>query len=124
MNRPFYHSLLSRELIGLLKAVIIILSVLLFLFEFGFRSDRATDELLDRMSFGLVVAAALATLASLMRARLYRGSARKAEVLWFLIAMILISFRLIDHRLIDQQNHWPYLVFLAFFILIELSRLE
>src|SRR5690606_14979920 len=95
-----------------------------FLLEFGYRADTSTEQLINRLSYGLVVAAALVTLGSIIRSMLRGLAVRKAEALWFIAALLLIYVRPAGLELWDDEYHWPHLIFLLFFIFIELSRLE
>lgn len=124
MKRSLLRSVLRKEVVGLARIIVILLAIFLFLLEFGYRADRATDELLDTLSFGLVAAAAFVTLGSILRRILRELPVRKAEAFWFLAALLLIYQRIVGWHLFDPGQHWPYLVFLLFFIFIELSRLE
>ena len=101
-----------------------ILAAFLFLLEFGYRSDEATDHLLDILSYGLVIAASFVTLGSILRAWLRNERLRKAEVLWFIAALALILARPLGYAPFPADHHWPYLVFLFGFMFIEFSRLE
>ena len=124
MKRSLLRTVLRKEVLGLARIIVILLSIFLFLLAFGYRADRATDDLLDQLSFGLVIAAALITLGSILR-RVWRElPVRRAEVFWFLAALLLIYQRVVGLDLFERGHNWPYLVFLLFFIFIELSRLE
>ena len=90
MKRTLLRTVLRKEVVGLARLAIILLTVFLLLVEFGYHADAATDELLEQLSFGLVVAAAFVTLGSLLRTGLRGEHIRKAEVAWFILALILI----------------------------------
>jgi trk system potassium uptake protein len=124
MKQILLRSILRREVVGLARVIVIILAVFLFLLEFGYRADAATEMLLDRLSYGLVVAAAFVTLGSILRTILRDEPVRKAEALWFIAALLLIYVRPAGLVLWDHDYHWPHLLFLLFFVFIELSRLE
>jgi trk system potassium uptake protein len=124
MKHSLLRTVLRREVVGLARVLVIILSVFLFMLEFGYRADRATEQLLDQLSYGLVIAAAFVTLGSILRTTLRREPVRKAELIWFIAALLLIYVRPAGLDLLDHDYHWPHLVFLLFFVFIELSRLE
>ncbi len=124
MKTTLLRTVLRKEVVGLARAIVIILAVFLFLLEFGYRADAATEQLLDRLSYGLVAAAAFVTLGSMLRTLLRNERVRKAEAIWFIAALLLIYVRPAGLRLVDHDYHWPHLVFLLFFMFIELSRLE
>ncbi len=124
MKQTLLRTVLRKEVVGLARVIVIILAVFLFLLEFGYRADTSTEQLINRLSYGLVVAAALVTLGSIIRSMLRGLAVRKAEALWFIAALLLIYVRPAGLELWDDEYHWPHLIFLLFFIFIELSRLE
>jgi len=124
MKHSLLRTLLRREVVGLARITVIVLAVFLILLEFGYRSDAATGLLLDQLSYGLVIAAAWVTLMSLIRARLRDDHVRKAELVWFLAAILLIFIKPAGLAAWHHSYHWPNIVFLAGFVFIELSRLE
>ena len=124
MKHSILRTLLRREVVGLARITVIILAVFLVLLEFGYRSDAATGLLLDQLSYGLVIAAAVVTLMSLMRAKLRDDHVRKAELAWFMAALLLIFIKPAGVTAWNHSYHWPNIVFLAGFVFIELSRLE
>ncbi len=124
MKRSLLRTVLRKEVVGLARITVIILAVFLILLEFGYRSDRATGLLLDQLSYGLVIAAAMVTLMSLIRAKLRDDHVRKAELVWFLAALLLILIKPAGIAVWHHAYHWPNIVFLTGFVFIELSRLE
>ncbi|MBK7383647.1 MAG: hypothetical protein IPI81_09965 [Flavobacteriales bacterium] len=124
MKRTLLRTVLRKEVVGLARLAIILLTVFLLLVEFGYHADAATDELLEQLSFGLVVAAAFVTLGSLLRTGLRGEHIRKAEVAWFILALILIIAILLAPSIGQKIGPAPLLVFLLLFSFIELSRLE
>jgi Trk-type K+ transport system membrane component len=124
MKQTLLRTVLRKEVVGLARVIVIILAIFLFMLEFGYRADAATEQLLNRLSYGLVVAAAFVTLGSILRTMLRGQPVRKAEALWFIAALLLIYVRPAGLLLWDKDYHWPHLIFLLFFIFIELSRLE
>ena len=111
-------------MVGLARVTVIVLAVFLFLLEFGYSTDAATGLLLDQLSYGLVFAAGLVTLASVLRAKLREETVRNAEFLWLVLAVLLVLARPLGFEVWDRTMHWPHLLFLLGFIFIELSRLE
>ncbi|MDQ3100460.1 MAG: hypothetical protein M3R08_03665 [Bacteroidota bacterium] len=124
MKQSLLRTVLRKEVVGLARAIVIILAVFLFMLEFGYRADRSTEKLLDQLSYGLVIAAAFVTLGSILRTVLRERPVRKAETIWFLSALLLIYVRAVGIQFLAVEYHWPHLVFLLFFVFIELSRLE
>lgn len=124
MKQALLRSVLRKEVVALARVLVILLTVFLFLLEFGYRADAATGELLEQLSYGLVIGAAFVTLGSLLRASLRGEHVRKAELIWFILALALIFGLPASQRLWNVFGHWPMLVFLLFFSFIELSRLE
>jgi GDPmannose 4,6-dehydratase len=124
MKKSLLRTVLRKEVVGLARITVIILAVFLFLLEFGFRSDGSTAQLLDQLSYGLVIAAAFVTLGSLLRTSLRQQHIRKAELIWFFAALLLIFIKPAGMAVWHHAYHWPNLVFLLGFIFIELSRLE
>lgn len=124
MKRALLRTVLRREVVGLARVTVIILTVFLVLLEFGYRSDANTYALLEQLSFGLVIIAAFVTLGSLLRVGFRGEHVRKAELFWFFAAAALIISKALAMPLIDSMGRWPLLVFLIFFTFIELSRLE
>lgn len=124
MKRALLRTALRREVVGIARLTVIILTAFLLLLEFGYRSDASTYRLLEQLSFGLVIAAAFVTLGSLLRTSLRGEHVRKAELIWFLAAVALIVGKAVAARAIAELGHWPLLGFLLFFSFIELSRLE
>jgi Trk-type K+ transport system membrane component len=111
-------------MVGLARVTVIVLAVFLFLLEFGYSTDAATGLLLDQLSYGLVFAAGLVTLGSVLRAKLREETVRNAEFVWFVLAVVLVLARPLGFEVWDRTQHWPHLLFLLGFIFIELSRLE
>ncbi|MBK9147340.1 MAG: hypothetical protein IPM12_05895 [Flavobacteriales bacterium] len=123
MKRALLRTVLRKEVVGLARVTVIILTAFLMLLEFGYTSDANTYHLLEQLSFGLVIAAAFVTLGSLLRTGLRSEHIRKAELIWFMAALALIGARA-SGAVFSGTGHWPMLVFLLFFSFIELSRLE
>jgi trk system potassium uptake protein len=123
MKRALLRTVLRKEVVGLARVTVIILTAFLILLEFGYTSDANTYHLLEQLSFGLVIAAALVTLGSLLRTGLRSEHIRKAELIWFMAALALIGARA-SGAVFTGTGHWPMLAFLLFFSFIELSRLE
>lgn len=124
MKQTLLRTALRREVVGLARITAIFLTFFLILLEFGFQRDAARDLLIDQLAYGLVCFAAFVTLGSLLRAGLRGDAQRKAEVIWFVSALVLIASRPLDFEMWPEDQHWPYLVFLLVFSFIELSRLE
>lgn len=124
MKQTLLRTALRREVVGLARITAIFLTFFLVLLEFGFQSDRASGLLLVQLAYGLVCFAAFVSLGSLLRANLRRDRLRKAEAIWFVLALLLIVSRPVGFHLWDPAVHWPYLAFLILFSFIELSRLE
>ncbi|MBK9176996.1 MAG: hypothetical protein IPM46_11830 [Flavobacteriales bacterium] len=124
MKRTLLRTVLRKEVVGLARVAVIILTAFLLLLEFGYRSDPNTYRLLEQLSFGLVIAAAFVTLGSLLRTGLRGERIRKAELIWFIAALSLIIGKAAAVMAFAALGHWPLLVFLLFFSFIELSRLE
>ncbi|MFN9325982.1 MAG: potassium transporter TrkG, partial [Flavobacteriales bacterium] len=124
MKKTLLRTVLRKEVVGLARITVIILAVFLFLLEFGFRSDGSTAQLLDQLSYGLVIAAAFVTLGSLLRTSFREQHVRKAELIWLFAALLLIFIKPAGMAVWHHAYHWPNLVFLLGFIFIELSRLE
>ncbi|MFZ1691677.1 MAG: potassium transporter TrkG [Flavobacteriales bacterium] len=124
MKRALLRTALRKEVVGLARVTVIILTAFLLLLEFGYRSDAATGLLLEQLAFGLVVLAAFVTLGSLMRARLRGERVRKAELMWWLAAIALIAGKAFDAGDATGLGRSPLLLFLLLFCFIELSRLE
>lgn len=124
MKRTLLRTALRKEVVGLARVTVIILTTFLLLLEFGYRSKLDMAERLDVLSYGLVCAAAFVMLGSLLRTSLRRERARKAEVIWFILALALIIGRPLGLTPWTGDERWPYLAFLSFFVFIELSRLE
>ncbi|MCB9184306.1 MAG: hypothetical protein H6591_10330 [Flavobacteriales bacterium] len=124
MKRALLRTVLRKEVVGLARVTVIILTAFLLLLEFGYRSDANTYHLLEVLSYGLVIAATFVTLGSLLRTGLRGEHIRKAELAWFLAALALIIGKALSAAAIDALGHWPLLLFLLIFSFIELSRLE
>jgi len=124
MNQTLLRTALRKEVVGLARLTVILLSIFLLLLEFGYRADASTDELLDQLSYGLVIAAAFVTLGSLLRNHLRGEPIRKAELGWFVAALVMIILKPMGWAWWADGQRWPELVFLVFFSFIELSRLE
>ncbi|HQV76173.1 MAG: hypothetical protein KBA60_07580 [Flavobacteriales bacterium] len=124
MRQTLVRTVLRKEVVGLARLTVIILAIFLFLLEFGYRADAATSGLLDQLSYGLVAAAAFVTLGSLLRTYLRGIHLRKAELAWFLAALVLILAKPLGMETWGGIYRWPHLMFLFFFVFIELSRLE
>lgn len=124
MNQTLLRTVLRREVVGLARITVIILAVFLILLEFGYQSNSAMAGRMDQLSYGLVIAAAFVTLGSLLRVALRKEHQRKAELLWFFIALFLIIGRPLGLTAWAESASWPYQVFLIIFIFIEFSRLE
>ncbi|MBL7964566.1 MAG: hypothetical protein JNM31_12080 [Flavobacteriales bacterium] len=124
MKRALLRTALRREVVGLARIVVIILAIFLLLLEFGLKSELSMVARLDLLNYGLVCAAAFVTLGSLLRNSLRNEPQRKAEVLWFLVALFLIFGRPLGLTEWAGLSRWPYLVFLLLFVFIEFSRLE
>lgn len=124
MNRSLLRTVLRKEVVGLARVTVIILTAFLLLLEFGYRSDAATGALLEQLAFGLVVLAAFVTVGSLLRARLRGERVRKAELFWLLAALALIAGKWFNAGEATGLGRSPLLLFLLLFCFIELSRLE
>lgn len=124
MRQTLLRTVLRKEVVGLARFTVIILSIFLFLLEFGYRADAATSDLLDQLSYGLVAAASFVTFSSLSRTYLRGMHLRKAELAWFMAALILIVAKPLGLEIWGGEYRWPHLLFLFFFVFIELSRLE
>jgi len=124
MNRALLRTVLRKEVVGLARVTVIVLTVFLLLLEFGYRSDAATGVLLEQLAFGLVVMAAFVTIGSLLRARLRGERVRKAELVWLLAAAALIAGKWFNAGELTGLGRLPLLLFLLMFGFIELSRLE
>lgn len=124
MKRALLRTALRKEVVGLARVTIIILTAFLLLLEFGYRSDASTYHLLEVLSYGLVIAATFVTLGSMLRTGLRGEHIRKAELAWFVAALALIIGKAVSAEPLDAMGHWPFLLFLLTFSFIELSRLE
>lgn len=124
MKRALLSTALRKEVVGLARVTVIVLTVFLLLLEFGYRSDAATGALLEQLAFGLVALAAFVTLGSLIRARLRGERVRKAELLWLLAAVALIAGKWFNAGEFTGLGRLPLLLFLLMFCFIEFSRLE
>ena len=124
MKRTLLRTVLRKEVVGLARLTVILLTGFLFLLEFGYHADEATNDLLEQLSYGLVIGAAFVTLGSLLRTGLRGDHMRKAELIWFVTALVLIAVMPTSHRLWSAIGHWPLLFFLLIFVMIEFSRLE
>ena len=124
MKQALLRTVLRKEVVGLARLLVIILSVFLLLLEFGYRADAATNALLDQLSYGLVIGATFVMLGSLLRTNLRNEHLRKAELVWFVAALILIVVEPIGVKTLLTEGRWPNLTFLFLFVFIELSRLE
>ena len=124
MKRTLLRTVLRKEVVGLARLTVILLTGFLFLLEFGYHADAATNDLLEQLSYGLVIGAAFVTLGSLLRTGLRGDHMRKAELIWFVTALVLIAVMPTSHRLWSAIGHWPLLFFLLIFVMIEFSRLE
>jgi len=124
MKRALLNTALRREVVGLARVTVIILTIFLLLLEFGFRSDLSMGNRIGQLAYGLVGAAAFVMLGSLLRNTLRQERLRKAELLWFITALFLLIGRPAGLTPWALAASWPYLVFLLFFVFIELSRLE
>jgi len=124
MKQALLRSVLRKEVVGLARLLVIILAVFLLLLEFGYRADAATNSLLDQLSYGLVIGATFVMLGSLLRTSLRKERLRKAELVWFIAAVILIVVEPLGLKTTMTEGRWPNLVFLFLFVFIELSRLE
>ena len=124
MKQTLLRTLLRKEVVGLARLTVIILAVFLVLLEFGYQADTSTNALLDQLSYGLVIAAAFVMLGSVLRTNLRGQGFRKAELAWFIAAVTLILVEPLGLDWIGADQRWPHLIFLCFFVFIELSRLE
>ncbi|MBL7956374.1 MAG: hypothetical protein JNM49_00320 [Flavobacteriales bacterium] len=124
MKRALLRTVLRREVVGLARVTVIVLTVFLVLLEFGYRSDADTQALLEQLSYGLVIAAAFVTLGSLLRTGMKGEHMRRAEIIWFVTAVALIIGKAVAMPFVVNLGRWPLLVFLLVFSFIELSRLE
>jgi len=124
MKYTLLRTVLRKEVVGLARLTVIILAVFLMLLEFGYRADKSTSALLDQLSYGLVIAATFVTLGSLFRTWLRELPLRKAEMFWLIAALALISTKPLHLEVWGADQRWPHLVFLFFFVFIEISRLE
>lgn len=124
MKRTLLRTVLRKEVVGLARVTVMLLTGFLFLLEFGYRADAATTALLEQLSYGLVIGAAFVTLGSLLRTSLRGDHVRRAELLWLVMALVLIIGMPASRSAWDAFGHWPMLFFLLLFCFIELSRLE
>ncbi len=124
MKRTLLRTVLRKEVVGLARVTVMLLTAFLFLLEFGYRADASTADLLEQLSYGLVIGAAFVTLGSLLRTTLRGDHVRKAELVWFITAVVLIVVMPTSQRLWNAIGHWPLLLFLLIFSFIEFSRLE
>lgn len=124
MKQTLLRTVLRREVVALARITVMVLAAFLFLLEFGFRSDGATDGLLDQLSYGLVLAAVFVTFGSLLRAHFRADRVRKAETIWFLLGLFIAILPQAFPVQLLPQGHWPNMLFLLGFIFIEFSRLE
>lgn len=124
MKRTLLQTVLRKEVVGLSRLTVILLAIFLVLLEFGYQADSATNDLLDLLSYGLVCAATFVTLGSLLRTYFRGERTRKAEVTWFIAAVLLILIKPFGLDWLGTGHRLPYLIFLVFFVFIELSRLE
>lgn len=124
MRKTLLRTVLRKEVIGLARLLIMVLAVFLILLDFGYESHTSAVDRIHELSYRLVGAAAFVTFGSMLRVWLRKGEQRKAELLWFAIALFLLAGSPIGLTPWAEVESWPYLVFLSFFIIIEFSRLE
>lgn len=124
MRQTLLKTVLRKEVIGLARLVIGVLAVFLILLEFGYQSSEAILDKLDRLSDALVAAATFATFGTILRTWLRKAPQRRAELIWFAIALFLMVGRPLGLTPWAEEDSWPYQVFLTFYIFIEFSRLE
>ncbi|MBK7945421.1 MAG: hypothetical protein IPJ85_09000 [Flavobacteriales bacterium] len=67
MKRALLRTALRKEVVGLARVTVIILTTFLLLLEFGYRTDISMSQRMEQLSFGLVGAAAFVMLGSLLR---------------------------------------------------------
>lgn len=124
MKQALLRTALRKEVVGLARLTVIILAVFLLLLEFGYRADASTSALLDQLSYGLVIGATFVMFGSLLRTSLRKDHLRKAELAWFIAAVVLILVEPLGVKTLITDGRWPNLIFLFLFVFIELSRLE
>lgn len=124
MKQALLRTALRKEVVGLARLTVIILAVFLLLLEFGYRADASTSALLDQLSYGLVIGATFVMFGSLLRTSLRKEHLRKAELVWFIAAVVLILVEPLGVKTLITDGRWPNLIFLFLFVFIELSRLE
>ncbi len=124
MRQTLLKTVLRKEVIGLARLVIAVLAVFLILLEFGYQSSETILDKLGRLSYALVAAATFATFGTILRTWLRKADQRRAELVWFSIALFLMVGRPLGLTPWAEEASWPYQVFLTFYIFIEFSRLE
>ena len=124
MKQALLRTALRKDVVGLARLSVIILAVFLLLLEFGYRADASTNALLDQLSYGLVIGATFVMFGSLLRTNLRKEHLRKAELAWFVAALVLILVEPLGLKTLVTEGRWPNLIFLFLFVFIELSRLE
>jgi hypothetical protein len=124
MKQSLLRTVLRKEMVGLARVTVLVLTAFLFLLEFGYRADAATGLLLDQLSYGLVLGAVMVALGSGLRAKLRDEPVRNAEFIWFVLGIGLLLLRPFDMEFWPKAQHWPHLLYLLGFFFIELSRLE
>ncbi|MBK9512115.1 MAG: hypothetical protein IPO05_00450 [Flavobacteriales bacterium] len=124
MKQSLLRTVLRKEMVGLARVTVLVLTAFLFLLEFGYRADAATGLLLDQLSYGLVLGAVMVALGSGLRAKLRDEPVRNAEFIWFVLGIGLLLLRPLDMEFWPKAQHWPHLLYLLGFFFIELSRLE
>ena len=124
MKQALLRTALRKEVVGLARLTVIILAVFLLLLEFGYRADASTSALLDQLCYGLVIGATFVMFGSLLRTSLRKEHLRKAELAWFIAAVVLILVEPLGVKTLITEGRWPNLIFLFLFVFIELSRLE
>ncbi len=123
--KPFLlRTILRKEVLGVARLTVILITALLVLFEFGVHPGRGAASLLEGLAYALVCFTAVVTLLTIMRSLLRNGKARKAEILWLFGAVVFIALRRSAYTPWHHDTTWPYLAFLVLFAFIELSRFD
>ena len=52
MKRTLLRTVLRKEVVGLARVTVMLLTAFLFLLEFGYRADASTADLLEQLSYG------------------------------------------------------------------------
>jgi hypothetical protein len=104
MKQSLLRTVLRKEMVGLARVTVLVLTAFLFLLEFGYRADAATGLLLDQLSYGLVLGAVMVALGSGLRAKLRDEPVRNAEFIWFVLGIGLLLLRPFDMEFWPRHN--------------------